>query len=149
MSFLSCIEIEVHEMKKIILLLLFPLTSLLSLIGCKEEKALKHGTKITELVKNPEYICFQSPYELEENFKRHVYRETGKEIKNFKWQDNGTVIWIYDSESLSFKKFKLNLHANQPREDRCYKISENNLKKLVLNIDEDNHTFFIDSIGDK
>ena len=48
---------------------------------CIEENSLKNGKKITELVKNPEYVCFQSPYENEKNFIEKIYVETGKKIK--------------------------------------------------------------------
>ena len=112
--------------------------------GCIEENSLKNGTKITELVKNPEYVCFQSPYENEKIFIEKIYVETGKKIKKFKYQENGTVLWIYDNKNSLFKGFKLeNLYVNRQRDNRCQKVDKSSLEKLTLNIDEANHTFFL------
>ncbi|MBD3614838.1 hypothetical protein QG044_10105 [Kingella kingae] len=120
---------------------------LLLLCSCSDEIYLKNSTKITDLVKNPEYICIQSPYESELIFKNKVYSEIKKEIKNFRYLDNGTVVWIFDRNNASFKKIVLmGVYDKFLNENRCIKLGELNINSLILNINRHNHTFFI---GDK
>lgn len=119
---------------------------LLLLGGCNDEVYLKNSTKITELVKNPEYICIQSPYEPELSFKNKVDSEIKKEIKNFKSLDNGTVVWIFDKDSKSFKRIILiDIYDKSSNENRCSKLNQSNVNSLTLNINKDNHTFSIEN----